>query len=163
MARGQRYSEEIKERAFALAAITPSVSAIAKELNLPRTTVKGWLEQRSETDRVDQEALHRQHQERFVEEAWRIIHAGQETLVKRLERAAKHEAELDEMLVQMTACADALTAEQIKALIKQFQELKIADIGKLAVVLGTMYDKQALIAKEATARVEVTDVRFEDL
>ena len=48
MARGQRYSEEIKERAFALAAITPSVSAIAKELNLPRTTVKGWLEQRSE-------------------------------------------------------------------------------------------------------------------
>lgn len=146
-----------------MAAINPSVSGIAKELKLPRTTVKGWLEQRDESERADQEALHRQHQERFVRDAWRIIHAGQETLVKRVERAARHEEELDRMLEQMTACADSLTAEQTKALIRQFRELKIADIGKLAVVLGTMYDKQALIAKEATARVEVSDVRFEDL
>ena len=98
-----------------------------------------------------------------MENAWRTIHAGQELLVRRLERAVQSEELLDEMMHAFTAGASELNGDQLRQMIREFQDLKIMDIGKIAVVLGTMYDKQALIAKEATAHVEISDVKFEDL
>ena len=163
MARGKKYNDDIKERAFALAATNNSITAVAKELGIPRTTVKTWLSQQNEEETQTLEALHRQNKERFVEEAWRAIHAGQELLIRRLERAVDSEREMDRLLSEFLICSDQLSEGQIREMQKRFGELKVMDIGKVAVVLGTMYDKQALIAKEATARVEVADVRFEDL
>lgn len=161
--RGQRYGEELRERAFSLLAAGNSYSAVAKALGVPRTTLKGWVDRMSDAQKQDQEERHRQNKERFANDAWRTIHAGNELLVRRFERAARSEAELDRLLEELMTCSEQLSAEQARALLKRFQELKLMDVGKVAVVLGTLYDKQALIAKEATARVEVTDVKFEDI
>ena len=161
--RGQKYGEETRQRAFALLETGESVSAVARTLGVPRTTLKGWLDRRSEAEEADMEALHRRNKERFASDAWRTIHAGSTLLVHRFERALRNEAELDRLLSELLRGTEELSAEQTRALVKQFQELKLMDVGKIAVVLGTLYDKQALIAKEAMARVELTDVRFEDL
>ena len=44
MARGQKYNDDLKEKALALLAVNNSVSFVAKELGLPRSTVKTWKE-----------------------------------------------------------------------------------------------------------------------
>ena len=161
--RGQKYTERTKERAFALLAAGNSVSCVAKELGVPRTTVKGWVDRQTEEEKLTREEIHQKNKERFADDAWRTIHAGNELLIRRFERAVNSERELDRLLEDFLSCSEDLTAEQTKALVKQLGELKLLDVGKVAVVLGTLYDKQALIAKEATARLELNDVKFEDI
>lgn len=161
--RGQKYNDDIRERAFALMATNNSISAVAKAVGIPRSTLKGWLAKRESEEPDAGEAERQRNKERFVTDAWKSIHAGQALLIRRLERALQHEDTLDRMMDEFTSGAEQLNADQLKAMIRKFEDLKIMDIGKLAVVLGTMYDKQALIAKEATARVEVAEVKFEDL
>jgi len=163
MARGQKYSEEIRERAFALIAAGESCSAVARTLGIPRTTLKGWQDSQSTEEKESREELHRRHKERFAEDAWQTIHFGNEILTRRFERAARNEREMDRLLEAFLASAETLSAEQLKALLKKFGELQLMDVGKVAVVMGTLYDKQALIAKEATARVELAELKFEEL
>ena len=57
-----------------------------------------------------------------------------------------------------------LTEPQRKALYSRIAAIKIENVKELAVVLGTLYDKQALANKEATSIVDnnVT-IKFEDL
>ena len=163
MARGQKYGEEIRERAFVLMAAGESCSAVARALGVPRTTVKGWQENQSAAEKEDREELHRRHKERFARDAWQTIHFGNEILTRRFERAARNEREMDRLLESFLASSEELGAEQMKALLKKFGELQLMDVGKVAVVMGTLYDKQALITKEATAAVALTELKFEEL
>lgn len=72
---------------------------------------------------------------------------------------------LDE-LVEEIAQLDhkQLTDSQRKALYLKMSSIKIESVKELAVVLGTLYDKQALANKEATAIVEgnIAVKKFED-
>lgn len=163
MARGQKYNDDIKEKAFAMRATNNSFSSIARELGVPRSTIMTWFANRSDAEEEQQEELRQQNKDKFVTEAWETIHAGIAILSRRFKRASESEQEMDRLLAEFSNCADELNENQIKALLKRFQELQIVDVGKIAVVLGTLYDKQALIAKEATARVEmVEEMKFED-
>lgn len=163
MARGQKYKEAVRQRALAQMAAGDSLSFVAKELGIPRTTLQGWYERQCAEENVDRAERQQRNRERFAEEAWRTIHAGNEILRRRFERAAWDEAALDEMLAAFAAGAETLDAEALRTLLKQFRELQLADAGKVAVVLGTLYDKQALIAKEATANVTISERKFEEL
>lgn len=42
MAKGQKYNDDIKEQAIAMLTVNNSVSFVARELGLPRSTVKTW-------------------------------------------------------------------------------------------------------------------------
>ena len=161
MARGQKYSDKIKERAYALADCGNTLTAIAKVLKIPRTTVKGWLKKRNETVDANAEDVRKKNKERFVNDAWRSIHAGNAILVRRLERAVGQEDEMDRLLDEFLSGTEELTDEQRRDLLRKFNALKVEDIGKIAVTLGTLYDKQALIAKEATDIIGL-ERRFED-
>lgn len=161
--RGQKYTERERESAFTLLTAGNSISAVAKELGIPRTTIKGWVDRQTDTERLSREEIHKKNKERFADDAWKTIHAGNELLCRRFERAVRSERELDHLLDELLRGSEALSAEQVKDLIKKFGELKLLDVGKVAVVLGTLYDKQALIAKEATSCVELADVKFEDI
>ena len=44
MAKGQKYNDDIREKAIALLTVNNSVSFVARELGLPRSTVKSWKE-----------------------------------------------------------------------------------------------------------------------
>ena len=163
MARGQKYNDDIKEKAFAMRVTNNSFSSIARELGVPRSTIMTWFSNRSDAEEEQQEELRQRNKDQFVKEAWETIHAGNEILLRRFKRASESEQEMDRLLEEFLKCTDGLDGNQIKALLKRFQDLKILDVGKIAVVLGTLYDKQALIAKEATARVEmVEEMKFED-
>lgn len=192
MAQGKKYSDEIKEKAIALLSCN-NASFVAEELGLPYSTVKTWemkalkqakkdLEAKEASDgegKGDDEVtkptkrfteqnlveLRQKKKEEFIESAWELINLSKGVLEKRLKRAMDNEEALDELVDEiMTLDYKTLTAQQRQALYMKLAKIKVDDVKSLATVLGTLYDKQALANKEATAIVEgsITVKKFED-
>ena len=202
MARGKKYNDDIKEKAFALLACNNNAQVVADKLGLPYTTVKGWekkwIRQAQEKEarqralqempqgadnaeaegaptksatksaRFEDESLielRKKKKEEFVEDAWGLIGKIRSLLERRLDRALDSEDILDELVEEITKLDHKqLTDSQRKSLYCKMSAIKIESVKELAVVLGTLYDKQALANKEATAIVEgnIAVKKFED-
>ena len=168
--RGKKFNDDIKEKALALLATNNNAKFVADKLGLKYTTVKTWekkfLEQ-SNTGNVPQDkdlvALRKKKKAEFVDNAWEIIEKTQSLLMKRIERALDSEDEIDQLLEEILLLDNKnLSQEQRKALYRKISTIKVEDVGKIATVLGTIYDKQALASNEPTSRVEGS-LKLEDL
>ena len=188
MARGQKYNDDIKEKAFALLAVNNNVQEVAKQLDLPYNTVKTWekkfLKEAEEQQKVKAEAENNQEAEdnqdtnlrtenlvelrnkkkkEFVDSSWNIISKAQTLLERRITRALENEDELDNLVSEIEQLDyKDLSQEQRKALHRKMAAIKVEDVGKLATMLGTLYDKQALANNEATSKVDGV-IRIEDI
>lgn len=182
MAQGKKYSDELKEKAIALLACN-NASFVAEKLGLPYSTVKTWemkAIKQAEQDRVGADKdtnpekkftkqnlveLRQKKKEEFVESAWKLIELSQGILEKRLKRAKENEEVIDTLLDEICELDNkTLTNRQRQALYVKISKIKVEDVKSLATVLGTLYDKQALANKEATAIVEgeLSVKKFED-
>lgn len=109
--------------------------------------------------------LRKKKKAEFVDDAWGLIGKIRTLLERRLDRALDSEDVLDELVEEITKIDHKqLTDSQRKALYLKMSSIKIESVKELAVVLGTLYDKQALANKEATAIVEgnIAVKKFED-
>lgn len=189
MSQGKKFNDDIKERAFALLACNNSVAYVAKELNLPYSTVKTWekkfLAQSEElarqekerddgstsdevtklNDELDLAKLRKKKKEEFVESAWTLIGKCETLIGRRLSRAIESENEIDTLLDEIIQLGHKdLTETQRKALYSKISAIKIENVKELAVVLGTLYDKQALADNKATQNINLTGtIKFEDI
>lgn len=134
MAKGQKYNEEIKERAWAMFSVYGNLSYISRHLNVPRSTITGW---KQEFDKLSEDSdvianLRNVKKQEFVVRAWQAVNLSQTLLEKALKEAEEGKRDID--------------------------------VDKLVRVIGTLYDKQALANKEATEIVEGNAVikKFED-
>lgn len=169
MAKGQKYNDDIREKAIALLTVNNSVSFVARELGLPRSTVKSWKEsfdkEAEESGEDNIAKLRQKKKEDFINDAWRLINLSKSVLEKRLTRAKDNEEALDELVEEICQLDyKTLTSQQRQALYMKLAKIKVEDVKSLATVLGTLYDKQALANKEATAIVEgsISVKKFED-
>ena len=169
MAKGQKYNDDIREKAIALLTVNNSVSFVARELGLPRSTVKSWKEafdkEAEESGEDNIAKLRQKKKEDFINDAWRLIDLSKSVLEKRLTRAKDNEEALDEHVEEICQLDyKTHTSQQRQALYMKLAKIKVEDVKSLATVLGTLYDKQALANKEATAIVEgsITVKKFED-
>ena len=168
MAKGQKYNDDIREKAIALLTVNNSVSFVARELGLPRSTVKSWKEafdkEAEESGEDNIAKLRQKKKEDFINDAWKLIDLSKGVLEKRLTRAMDNEEALDELVEEISKLDyKTLTSQQRQALYMKLAKIKVDDVKSLATVLGTLYDKQALANKEATAIVEgsITVKKFE--
>lgn len=134
MAKGQKYNEEIKERAWAMFSVYGNLNYISRHLKVPRSTITGW---KKEFDKLSEESdvianLRNVKKQEFVVRAWQAVNLSQTLLEKALKDAEAGKREID--------------------------------VDKLVRIIGTLYDKQALANKEATEIVEGNAVikKFED-
>lgn len=169
MAKGQKYNDDIREKAIALLTVNNSVSFVARELGLPRSTVKSWKEafdkEAEESGEDNIAKLRQKKKEDFINDAWKLIDLSKGVLEKRLTRARDNEEALDELVDEICKLDyKTLTSQQRQSLYMKLAKIKVEDVKSLATVLGTLYDKQALANKEATAIVEgsITVKKFED-
>ena len=176
MARGSKISDEVKERAFALLAVNNNVQAVADELGIPRTTVNTWKKRWEKeeknapaaeksavdtsenipTDKISDVCtlaeLRQRKKEEFVDKAWGMLERTQNLLERRIKRAEAHERDIDK-LVDEVKRLPGLNQTERNALFTKLSEIKLESAKSLAVLLGTLYDKQALAAKEPTMNV----------
>ena len=101
MAKGQKYNDDIREKAIALLTVNNSVSFVARELGLPRSTVKSWKEafdkEAEESGEDNIAKLRQKKKEDFINDAWKLIDLSKGVLEKRLTRAMDNEEALDEL------------------------------------------------------------------
>lgn len=157
------YGAEVKEQAFALLSSGMICSQVAKELNLPYTTVKTW-EKKWENESVtenDEEvtknlvAIRNAKKEEFARNAWNIIDKANELLMRRIQRALECEDEIDSLIDEvMDADKEEMSDASKKAVLGKLRTIKVEDMREITTVIGTIYDKQALVNKEATEIVE---------
>lgn len=189
MARGKVIGKELQAQIFALLAQGKSVSDVAREVDLSRSTVQGWEERfvkkseeiaKREAKPVEEAAAEPDDEvtnepeldlvkarelskKQFVEKAWGLINKSQTLIERRLDRAIDSENELDLILDEvMRLDHKELTDNERKAFAKRIMLLKVENIKDLAVVLGTIYDKQALANKEPTTIIDGKVKKFEE-
>ena len=188
MAQGKKYNDDVREKAFALLSCNNNTSDVARELGLPYSTVKTWekkflarskeLEERAgkereesitaddevtKQDEPDLAKLRKAKKEEFVTNAWNVIGKAKTLIERRLDRAIEQEDAIDRALSEVLSCS-TMTEAQRKALVNKFANIKVESMRELAIVLGTLYDKQALASKEPTSIVDGGLVKkFEDL
>jgi hypothetical protein len=187
MAQGQKYNDDIKEKAYALLAVNNNAGYVANQLGIPYTTIKSWekkwLAQSAEESSQSNESkesevtnvtkcdesslveLRKKNKEKFVNDAWSLIDKTKTILERRLDRAITSEDEIDALVDEITKLDHkTLTDTQRKSLYMRISAIKVESLKEIAVVLGTLYDKQALANKEATAIVEgnIEVKKFED-
>ncbi len=161
MARGEKHSDEIKEKARALL-VFKNASAVAKELGLPYSTVKTWEKECMKTTSGENlEELRNEKKRAFVASAWELIEKTEAILARRVERAANSEAVLDEIVSEIVEEGE-LTPDKKKAILTKLSLVRLENVKELAVLLGTLYDKQALACKESTQIFGGEERKFED-
>ena len=165
--RGQKYDKATKERAIALFETTDNVTAIAKKIKVPVETVRGWKRKYNEKCEKDPEFVKARalKKEQMVRDAWRGIELSVKLILRRLERALEEEQGIDELLnmVDEVCREENMTYLQKEAIKRKIATLKCEDPAKLATVLGTLYDKQALASGDSTVNAEVNVSPFEEL
>jgi len=160
MAMGQKQPNNAdKERARALL-VTDTVASVARQLGRPWSTIKDWKKE-FERDKSFVE-LREERKKKFVNDAWDLIDMSRKIIERRLERALEGEDVLDELCEMVV---EGVTPEKKKAIRDKFTALKLDNMKDVAVVLGTIYDKQALANKEPTSIVDgdIAIKKFEDL
>ena len=187
MARGKVLDKDTQLQIFAALAQGKSVSDVARELELPRSTVQTWEErfvkqseeiakrdskgdevfvqddEEKDENELDLVKAREKSKKEFVKKSWDLITKSQSLIERRLDRAIEEEDEIDQILDEIM-CLDhkELTDNERKALAKRVAALKVENIKDLAVVLGTIYDKQALANKEPTSIIDGKVKKFEE-
>ena len=163
MARGQKVDAKTKEQAIALLATNNNIAEISRQLNIQENTLRTWkknLESGKDKDCENFVELREQKKKEFVDSAWANIELATSILNKRLARAYFQEELLDKMLEE--ASKEVVGSDARKTLAKNIANMRLDDINKISTTLGTLYDKQALAAGEATERVETEVKGFEE-
>lgn len=161
--RGKKFNDDIKEKALALLATNNNAQYVADKLGLKYTTVKTWekkfLDQAKQGNISDDKnlvALRIKKQAEFVNNAWDIIENAQSLLARRIERALNNEDQLDKLLKEILSLDyKELSQDERKALYKKMNVIKVEDVGKIATIIGTLYDKQALATGEPTSNIHL--------
>lgn len=174
MARGQKYNDDLKEKAFALLAVNNSVSFVAKELGLPRSTVKTWKDiydkEAEESGEPTITKLRQKKREEFIGQAWEAIGKSLTAVQRRLDRELALQDDIDLVAKEIKKNAKKIEEETgiewfgLLNLIDKLKTLKTCKLGELSTVIGTLYDKQALADNKATQNINVSGtIKFEDI
>jgi len=159
MAQGSKYTDEQREKALAML-MTMSFKAVSESLDIPENTLRDW---NKNAEKINPEfvELRKKKKEEFVEKSWSIIEKANRLIEKKLDRALSAEEDI-ENIIEKAKRSENLDKDDIVALTKNIHKLGIENIGQVSTVIGTLYDKQALINKEATVN-HGTDASLEEV
>ena len=158
--KNRKKPEELRERAIQLYAVTGSISAVARELGLAKSTLHRWLRADEAAPIVEQVRTEKKRE--FAKEAGEVLRKSLRLLDRRITTALEHEREL-EAILQAVQEDGELRAPEKEALVRKLRALEVQRLGELATAMGVLYDKRALAQGEATAsgqfevRIEVVD------
>ena len=151
-AKRKSYTEADKEKALHVYAATENLRETSRQLNIPLTTLKQWADIWKVERAEEIERIRAEKKQRFVEQANEIIESGMKLLQKRLSTALEKEDELTKIINQLAGDTQ-LTGKERQMLIAKLKDVQINKIVDLSTMLGTIYDKRALAAGEATENI----------
>ena len=152
MSKGKKYSDEIKEKAYARYGAGEAVGEISKALKVPYSTIKNWIKNKP-PDNLD--SLRDEAKKKFVERAGRIIDKGMELLEMRFDTAIEKEKELISMIDEIYSADGEIVSDNAKAeVVRKLRDLLVYDPKTIAVALATVYDKKDRAEERASHQDE---------
>jgi hypothetical protein len=147
-----KHSDEIKQQAIVIFATTQNLSETARALNLPKATVKTWIDKKEVKAQIEQ--IQTEKRQDFAEKATAIIDKGLELLDRRLSTALDKQQELEKMF-DVVANDEDLTDKQKQSLISTIRTLELQKLGEITTAVGTLFDKRALARGESTSNTNL--------
>lgn len=157
MSRGKKYSDDIKELAYALYAVNGSKQETARQIKektgvaVAANTITDWINKKP-PDGFDE--LREEKKRGFIENANAIIDKGMQIMDRRFTRALEQEQEIDE-LIGMVSETDDMSDKQKDSVTRKLSALQLHDIKALTTAIGTLYDKRALAQGESTDNTKI--------
>lgn len=157
MSRGKKYSDDIKELAYALYAVNGSKQETARQIKektgvtVAANTITDWINKKP-PDGFDE--LREEKKRGFIENANAIIDKGMQIMDRRFTRALEQEEEIDE-LIGMVSKTDDMSDKQKDSITRKLSALQLHDIKALTTAIGTLYDKRALAQGESTDNTKI--------
>lgn len=153
MSKGKKHSPETIYAIMASYAITGNYAETAKALELAPNTVKGIVLRNKDQKEFAQ--LLDKNKELFAEQATEIINKTINLLLKRINRALKHEEELDALLDEIESDSE-LNGNLKKSLINKIRVMQMQSASDIARTMAIVYDKRALAKGDSTDNIEIT-------
>lgn len=188
----KRYTKKEKTVALKRLKAGESASVISRDLKIPRTTLLGWKndeatgarprkktahvrEDKSDTLKTENEIVNvdkpqeeeaptqENRKQAFSKYSWENIEKAQRLIDRRLSRALDYEKELDEIVnIVLEATDEEVDYKQKMVLINKLKQIRVTDLRDIVVLIGTLYDKQALANNEANEKLSLAqDKPFE--
>lgn len=158
----KQHSEETKELARARVAAGESLSRVAREMGVAKSTLHSWLTQ---ADRDGHQEAREKQKQRFIRQAWETIFKAVTVGDKRLGFVLENADTLDQAVKAIT-CSSLSNTDKTQVL-KVLASLANVPLRDLAIYIGTVYDKIALAAGDPTSRSEekktVEDVTLKEV
>lgn len=157
MARGKRYSDDIRELAYALYAVNGSLTETVRELERKKgvkvglATVSDWI---NKTPPDGYEEFRSETKKGFIEAANKIIETGMQIMDRRFTRALEQEEEIDKAIDAIGKDDELLKSDKTEA-VQKLRQLQLQDIKALTTAIGTLYDKRALANGESTENTKI--------
>ena len=158
--KNRKKPEKLRERAIQLYGVTGSITKVAKQLGVSKSTVHRWLHDDDAAPIVEQVRTEKKRE--FAQEAGEVLRKSLLLLDRRITTALEGEEELAALLREIRQ--DGAISPQVKeSFCRKLQTLEVQRLGELATAMGVLYDKRALAQGEATAsgqfevRIEVVD------
>ena len=158
MARGKKYTDDYKEKAYLMYAACGNFNEVSRSLGVPVTTIKTWIDKKK-PDELDE--LRTQKKMEFVDKASEIIDKGLLLLDRRITTALEYENELEE-LISVISSQD-MNGNEKNALITKVKSLELQKLSEITTAIGTLYDKRALAKGETTQNAKITFTLPEEL
>lgn len=146
----KQHSEETKELARARVAAGESLSRVARDLGVAKSTLSGWLKQ---SDWDGHQQTREDQKQRFIRQAWESVFKAVTVGDKRLGLLLENAERIDEA-VKALISAD-LNKRDKGDILKILGSLASIPLKDLAIYIGTIYDKIALASGDVTTRGEV--------
>lgn len=84
MARGKKYTDEIKEKAYFMYATSGNINEVSKELGVPYATVAGWLKAKARDEPDEFDKLRDEKKRDFIDRSSELIDLAFDRLQEKL-------------------------------------------------------------------------------
>lgn len=137
----EQWTDKDRELALARYVETGNCYKTAKELDIPESTLRGWIKEANSSD--DQIAKLREAQRAAMcTRAWEIIGIGTSVIEKRLRVADENQDELLALVKEIFSAKDMEFDEKMD-LVKKIGAIALPNIKDISGIVTAMYDKQA--------------------
>lgn len=156
----KQHSEETKELARARVAAGESLSRVARELGIAKSTLHTWLTQ---ADRDGHQESREKRKEKFIDKAWDVIDQALDLSSQKIRLAtvsAERFEPLLQQLIELLQKREDVDAGQVRDIIKAVSQVMNIGLTEISTFTGTIYDKQAKANGEEDAKF-VFEIRGE--
>ena len=156
----KQHTDETKELARARVAAGESLSRVARELGIAKSTLHTWLTQ---ADKDGHQESREKRKEKFIDKAWDVIDQALDLSSQKIRLAtvsAERFEPLLQQLIELLQKREDVDAGQVRDIIKAVSQVMNIGLTEISTFTGTIYDKQAKANGEEDAKF-VFEIRGE--